>query len=64
MKTRSNDIIPNAPFKYNSDTNTFKFTTNILAFADVEIDAYNNYYILANDNFVNVTSVTDRVETL
>lgn len=29
MKTRSNDIIPNAPFKYNSDTNTLEIGTNL-----------------------------------
>lgn len=29
MKTRSNDIIPNAPFSYNSSTNTFEIGTNL-----------------------------------
>ena len=29
MKTRSNDIIPNAPFKYNSSTNTFEIGTDL-----------------------------------
>lgn len=40
MKTRSNDIIPNAPFSYNSSTNTFEIDSNLEVYG--YLDAYND----------------------
>ena len=45
--------------KYNSDTRTFEFTADILAFADVEIDAYNNNFTLARDRNRTLTLSVD-----
>lgn len=44
MKTRSNDIIANAPFKYNSDTNTFEVGTNLYVDGNFSIQANLNTY--------------------
>lgn len=44
MKTRSNDIIPNAPFKYNSDTNTFEIGTNLYIDGNTSIQGDLNTY--------------------
>ena len=44
MKTRSNDIIPNAPFKYNSDTNTLEIGTNLYVDGNISIQADLNTY--------------------
>lgn len=45
--------------KYNSATKMFEFTDNILAPLDVEIDAYNNNFILAKNNYRSLTISVD-----
>ena len=45
MKTRSNDIIPNVPFSYNSSTNTFEIGTNLYVNGSIKTqDAIMLYY--------------------
>lgn len=57
MKTRSNDIIPNAPFSYNSSTNTFEIGTNLYVdgitdFGDeVNLSVLNIKQVLDDDDF-------------
>ena len=58
MKTRSNDIIPNAPFKYNSSTDTFEIGSNlnvdgVVRLPRILIDPANH------DTGVDITFTTD-----
>lgn len=54
MKTRSNDIIPNAPFKYNSDTNTFEIGTSLYVDGSIISHYSPEAFVIIDENNVSL----------
>ena len=60
MKTRSNDIIPNAPFSYNSSTNTFEVGSNLYRHQlKVMVGGNAVYFVIISSSNLTINSLQD-----